>query len=148
MRTLVLVSLFAFCLPHAAAERAPASKDAMRKAATDVVVGRVARVYSTVETNKSWRVTRYVAEVVVEKTEKGATKKGDLLYVRYWQQRWSGLGTPPPSASGHSGIPTKGESLRIYGVRTGYNGFGQTTDGGLDVYGPNGFERLKPAAPK
>ena len=135
----ILTLLYA---PPALAERAPQSKETMRKNATDVVVARIARIYTRTEEGGGWRATHFVAEIVVEKSEKGAAKKGDLLYARYWQQRWIGKGPPPPSASGHFDVPKEGETVRIYAVRKGHNGFRRTTDGGLDVYGPNGFERI------
>ena len=40
--------------------------------------------------------------------------------------------------------PKAGEELRIYLAKDAYNGFGPgDKDGGFDVVGANGFERLK-----
>jgi hypothetical protein len=80
--------------------------------------------------------------VKVREDEKGDLEEGALAYVRYWTRRWVGRGSMPPSTTGHRGVPKEGDTLRIYAVSKGYNGFGETTDGGLDVYGANGFERL------
>jgi hypothetical protein len=40
-------------------------------------------------------------------------------------------------------LPQPKERFRIYLARNAYNGFGHTNDGGYDVIGANGFEKLK-----
>ena len=125
----------------AEAERANASPAQLQEGATHVLLGTVKAVYTRTATQGGWRVTRYVAEVEVVKSEKGNLAKGQLAYVRYWQRSWIKRTPQPPSASGHHGIPKEGETLRIYAVNKGDNRLGRTTDGGLDVIGPNGFVR-------
>jgi hypothetical protein len=49
---------------------------------------------------------------------------------------------PPPGDSGHAPVPRKTDRVRVYLVNKGYNGAGQDTDGGYDVYFKNGFEVL------
>ncbi len=144
MRTLIALVLTALFVPLAAyAEKVDTPPAGMRKDATNVIVGRVNAVYARTAVEGKWKVTRYVAEVRVDKDEKGSLAKSSLAYVRYWRRSWAGVGPVPPSTGGHRGLPKEGETLRIYAVSSGYNGFGTTKDGGLDVYGANGFERLK-----
>ena len=143
MRTVVALLLVALVAPlDVRAEKVDTPPDAMRKAATNVIMGTVKAIYTRVVREGGWTVTRYVAEVQVLKDEKGALAKDQLAYVRYWTRHWTGPGPMPPSTSGHRRTPTQGTTLRIYAVSKGYNGFGETKDGGLDVYGANGFERL------
>jgi len=143
MRILTILLLTAFVSASAArAEKADTPAAALREAATSVIVGTVRAIYERTVREGGWRVTKYVAEVEVAKDEKGSLAKGSLAYVRYWSRTWSSFGLQPPSTSGHRGLPKEGETLRIYAVGKGHNGFGETTDGGLDVYGANGFERL------
>jgi hypothetical protein len=124
------------------AEKPDTPPQALREAATHVIVGTVQAVFQRTERGGGWETNRFVAEVRVGKDEKGGLAEGTLAYVRYWTRRWVGPGAPPPSTNGHRGVPAEGETLRIYAVARGHNGFGETTDGGLDVYGANGFERL------
>ncbi|HKB05713.1 MAG TPA: hypothetical protein VKD90_26070 [Gemmataceae bacterium] len=128
------------------AEKVPLSPEELRKTATHVVVGQVAAVYARTETAGDWKYTHYVAEVRVAETEKGdGLKKGDLVYARYWQRQWVGRDKQPPSTIGHRGLPSNGETIRIYLARNAYDGFGNTNDGGFNVIGANGFEPHKPA---
>ncbi len=144
-----LCTLSALAVPrYAEAERANASPAQLKKDATHILLGTVKAVYTRTETRGGWKVTRYVAEVEVVQSEKGDLQKGALAYVRYWNRAWIKRSPQPPSASGHHGIPKEGETLRIYAVNQGDNRLGRTTDGGLDVMGPNGFERPKASAGK
>ncbi len=157
MRTVIILALAAVLVPLAAHQAAVAEKvdtppAALHKAATNVIVGTVKAVYTRTEKQGRYLVFKHVAEVEVLKDEKGKLAKGTLAYVRYWRQRWQGPGTPPPGTAGHRGVPQPagargrsslpqaGQTLRIHAVSKGYNGFGTTTDGGLDVYGANGFQ--------
>ncbi len=152
MRTIVATAILAPCLAvslalawpqPAAAEKALMSPKAMLKISTHVVIGKVRRIYTTQETEGNWKVTRYAAEVRVEKVEKGeGTHK--TMFVRYWTRRWGGRTPMPPSTTGHTGLPKLNETLRVYLAKDSYNGFGKgDNDGGFDVIGSNGFERLK-----
>jgi hypothetical protein len=144
MRTLFALLAAALCAPLAAhAEKVDTPPGAMRKGSTHVIVGRVQGIYTRTAVEGKWRVARHLAEVEITAGEKGALAKGTLTYVRYWRRSWVGPGMQPPSTGGHRGLPKEGETLRIYLVNKGYNGAGETKDGGLDVYFANGFERLK-----
>ena len=141
-RAFLLVLLLASAASHA--ERVDMPPDWLKKTATHVIVGTVALVYESVATDKEWSTTRCVAEVRIKTVEKGeGLKAEELVYVRYWHRRWIGPGEHPLTTNGHRGLPAAGQTLRIYLARNAYNGFGDSTDGGFDVIGANGFEKLK-----
>jgi hypothetical protein len=143
-RTCALLVLAGFGLTSTArAEKVPLSPAELKSTATHIITGDVAAVYERTETVRNWRYTRYVAEVRVATTEKGdGVKAGDLVYVRYWNKAWIGAGQQPPDTAGHRGTPAVGETHRIYMAKNAYDGFGTTKDGGFNVIGANGFERL------
>jgi len=126
------------------AEKANMGPVGLHKTATHVIVATLVRVYEHNQATKDWNYTYYVAEVRIKEIEKGAgLQKGELLYARYWTKRWVGTGHPSPGTSGHRGLPKDGETYRIYLARNAYDGFGETRDGGFNVLGANGFEKLK-----
>lgn len=126
------------------AEKVDLTPEQLRETATHIIVGAVVQVYERKETGKDWNTTHYLAEIRTREIEKGdGIKKGDLVYIRYWKRTWVGAGAPPPDTAGYRGLPKSGESLRIYMARNGYDGFGTTSDGGYNVIGANGFEKLK-----
>lgn len=140
---LLAIALAIFVAVPALAEKVSMSPAEMLKIATHVVKGQVNSIYAKVVRDENWETTYYVAEVRVDECEKGeGLKKGDLMYVRYWHRGWIGKGNPPPGTSGHRGLPAQGETLRIYTSRNAYDGFGTATDGGFNVLGANGFEKL------
>jgi hypothetical protein len=133
----------------ARAEKEPLSPEELRETATHVVVGQAAQVFARTEKVNNYEYTRYVAEIRIDEVEKGdGIKPGELMYVRYWRKRWLGPGNPPPGTAGHSGRPTAGQTLRIYAAKNAYDGFGTTKDGGYNVIGANGFEKIKTLAKK
>jgi hypothetical protein len=129
------------------AEKVDMTPEELQRTATHVVVGKVLAVYERPESAGNWRYTRYVAEVRVEKAEKGdGLKPGELVYARYWRKAWAGPGQPPPDTAGHRGLPAVGDTTRIYLARNAYDGFTfENKDGGFNVIGANGFEALTPA---
>ncbi len=130
-----------------AREKADLSPENLKEIATHVITGKVGDIYTMTTSEDDWKYTRHVAEVLVATVEKGeGLKAGDLVYARYWTRRWTGFSQMPPSTTGHRGLPEKDESLRIYLARNAYEGFYGSKDGGYNVVGANGFERLpKPA---
>ncbi len=130
----------------ARAEKADMQPEGLAKVATHIVVGEVRAVYSREERDGDWIYTRHLAEVAASAIEKGeGPKAGELVYVRYWTRAWRGGPTVPPSTAGHRGLPTAGEKLRIYLARNAYDGFTrENADGGFNVVGANGFQRLGP----
>jgi hypothetical protein len=147
MRSVVVAVLGLVVLAGSArAEKVDMSPAALRDTATHVVVGEVKGVYARDVDADSWRTRHYVAEVAVRDVEKGdGIAKSSLVYARYWHhEHW--LGDParvPIGTGGHRGLPKEGETLRIYLARDAYDGFGtENKDGGFNVVGANGFERL------
>jgi hypothetical protein len=124
------------------------TKAQLQRDATHIVVGNVLASTSKTERVKEFEVTHLVAEIAVNRIEKGeGVKPGEKVHVRYWAQGWAGKGTPLPGMSEHySSTPKNGDVVRVYLVNKGYNGAGQTTDSGFDVYFKNGFEILLSAA--
>jgi hypothetical protein len=130
----------------ARAEKVPLSEQELKDMATNIIVGKVNAVYTRESQNTQYRVTHHVAEVTVEKTEKGeGLKPGGLVYVRYWTQHWIGAGLPPPGTAGHRGMGNIGDNVRLYLVNKGYDGGGHVTDGGYNVVFANGCEVLPKA---
>ena len=112
IRTCGLLALAGLCVGATAAraEKVEMTADELKATATHVVKGDVVAIYQRTATDMEWKYTHYVAEVRVGATEKGdGLKAGDLVYVRYWHRAWVGDGLPPPSTSGHRGLPAVGE---------------------------------------
>ena len=131
----LLVALIAQIMPlHAVAEVPLRSPKELRDGATHIVVGRVQKVYASTSRDKDWETTDYVAEIAVEKVEKGgALKPGELVFARYWHVSWLGPDPPPPHAGGHHSV-AKGDHVRAFLVQN-------KQDNGLDAILPNGFEK-------
>lgn len=131
------------------AEKVNMSARELQNTATHVVTGTVRAIYHREETVGRWHYERFVAEIRVEASEKGeGLEPGHLLYARYWHRTWRGDGFPPPSTSGHRGLPKAGDHLRVYLARNAYDGFtNDNHDGGYNVIGANGFEPYDPASP-
>ena len=142
----LLVGLMAFGSSSTTfAEKPLMSPAQLRSAATHVVRGTVTTVSSRTVRNGSFSVTQFVAEVRVLAVEKGEGVAIETpLYARYWTQTWLGPGPMPSGTNGHTGLPTEGQTLRIYLARNAYDGFGDDNkDGGFNVIGTNGFEALR-----
>ena len=149
MRGLVITAFAILVATVAATARAdkPSSSPAeLRATATHVVVGKVVGVYGRIETEGDWKYTRYLAEIRVSDCEKGGRiDSGDLVYARYWRRQWVGEGNAPPDTSGHGGIPRANDTVRVSLARNAYDGFtNDNNDGGYNVIGPNGFEKVTP----
>ena len=145
----LVVACVSFLVCPIRAEKVDMSAEDLRKTATHIVTGQVVAIYERTESDGDWKYTRYVAEVRVTECEKGdGVKKGDLVYIRYWRRGWQGKPNPPPDTAGHRDLPGDGATIRAYLARNAYDGFGETKDGGFNVIGANGFEKLKPAASK
>ena len=147
---LILTTIFsATVVLPAWAEKVDMSPAALTNVATHVLTGQVKAVYQQIEEDGDWKHVSYLAEVHVGDCEKGeGIKKGDLVYVRYWRRSFIGKGLPPFDTSGHRGLPTKQQYVRVYLSRNAYDGFGHNKDGGFNVIGANGFEILKAASSK
>jgi hypothetical protein len=145
MRPIILgtfVGLLAALVARAAVPQS-SPKELMQEA-TDVVVGKVTEIYTSISKEKESEEVRIVAQVEIQKVEKGELKSGDLVYARYWESKWLGKTPPPPDGSmSFSPAPKKGQKVRVYLGRNVQNGLGEQKDGGYNVLLPNGFEILK-----
>jgi hypothetical protein len=133
------------------AEKVDMTAEELRETATHVIVGKVTAIYERKEEAGDWKYTHYVAEMKIEKSEKGdGLHAGEMAYVRYWRRQYAGKEKfPPPNTNGHRGLPVAGQKLRIYLAKNAYDGFSQNNnDGGLNVIGANGFEALPPEPKK
>jgi hypothetical protein len=143
---LAVIALSVLAVPLRAEKRNLTPQE-LRKLATHIVTGTVTAIYTRTETKGNLKYTRFVAEVRVDTCEKGdGVEKGSLVYIRYWRSAWIGEGHRPPGTSGHRGLPSEQESMRVYLVSNGYDGFSRKTDGGFNVIGANGFEQMTPAS--
>jgi hypothetical protein len=146
-RNLILLAVMASAVLVAPirAEKRNLTPQELRKLATHVITGTVTAVYTRTETKGNLNYTHYVAEVRVGTCEKGdGIEEDNLVYIRYWRSSWIGKGHRPPGTSGHRGLPSEGELTRVYLVRNGYDGFSSQMDGGFNVIGANGFEKMRP----
>lgn len=148
-RLFVIVTLLSLSgLAHA--EKPNMSPDKLRETATHVLTGQVMAIYTRVDVSQYYETTKYLAEVRVDTCEKGdGIEKDQLVYVRYWRQKWIGEGPSPPGTAGHRGIPQEDEVFRVYVAQNAYDGFDlENNDGGFNVIGANGFQLLKKAPEK
>ncbi len=140
--SLVLVSLLV--LPSVKGAIAPSSKKQLEQVATHVVVGKVQAIYSRTEREGNYEYVRKVAEVKIDKVEKGKISKG-LVYVRYWSREWKGLGLPPPGGQSYEPQPKKGQTCRFYLAKNAYDGWSkdENQDGGYNVVYLNGVQPIE-----
>lgn len=138
-----------FALPCLVAAAAPANAEKvdlspaeLRSTATHVVTGQVVAIYQREERRGDWSYTRYLAELQVDQCEKGeGISPSQLVYLRYWHRKWTGDGSPPPSTTGHRGLPQEKQFVRVYLARNAYDGYNKDNrDGGFNVVFANGFE--------
>ena len=145
IRFIGLALLVSLCVaPSLRAEKVDMPPAGLRKVATHVITGTVAKIYERKSREGTWNYTRYVAEIHIKTVEKGEGLSVDgLVYVRYWRRSWAGPGMVPPSTGGHRGLPNEGDAIRIYLASKAYDGFfSDNDDGGFNVIGANGFEAL------
>jgi hypothetical protein len=109
-------------------DRAPRE---LQKLASLIITGTVQRVYEAVEISDGFEHTTRIAEISVQSIDKGAVD-ARLVHARYWSRRWIAETPPPTTGYGHRGVPTKGDTVRVFLTRE--------PDGGLDVVYPNGFQ--------
>jgi hypothetical protein len=139
------LAAFVLLAGSTSAEKINMPPSALRRIATDVVVGKVVAISQRTATEGDWRVTHYTAEVKVLATEKGSSlKRGRLFSARYWHRSWAGSQkVAPMGTDGYRGLPSQGETLRIYLAHNAYDGFTYDNhDGGYNVIGANGFEPI------
>jgi hypothetical protein len=119
----------------AVAEVPNLSAERMQDMASDVIVGKIARIYTMVDhSSTEWEVTYSVAEIQVKSVEKGKQPR-PLAYVRFSHRRYVGTGPPMVGANGQRGVPSIGDVARAY-VTT-------AKDGGYDAISPNGLAAVR-----
>ena len=152
MRAFLLLGLVSLilCGSVAIAEKIPMTAEENAEVATDIAVGTVTAIYTREQEIGDWHYVFHVAEITVEKVEKGkGLSDKSPAYVRYWHRGWIGKGEVPPSTNGHRGLPGEGDQVRVYVAKNAYDGFSfANKDGGFNVIGADGFEILKKAEEK
>lgn len=125
------------------AEKVDSRPEELRAIATHIVEGRVESIFAKRELRGGMERLAHQALISIDGVLKGdGLSPGDRVGVRYWTQHWILPSTPPTDTNGHAPIPRTGDRVRVHVVDRGYNGFGETIDGGYDVVGRNGFEIL------
>jgi hypothetical protein len=108
------------------------SADALASMASHIVRGKVMRIYSTVEKDADgWQFTYSVAEIRVERQEKGPPI-GRVAYARFWSKQPANAADAAPGHWGHRGVLLPRQDVRAYLV--------EAEDGGFDALSPNGLE--------
>ena len=89
----------------------PLNPDDLKDMSTHIVVGKLRMVYRSVEMHGDFQYTHGIAEIAVEKVEKGVGPKGgEVVYVRFWNDIWIGKGPVPPHSDGHH-VPMQGANV-------------------------------------
>jgi len=116
------------------AERPAQSRERLLESASHAMTGTVVRTYEHHEQkdDRGFEWTYGIAEIKVALVTKGSDiKAGDRAFVRYWEKKWVGRGSPPPDSNGNWDIPVATDSVEVF-----VEGDRQT---GYDVLQPNGF---------
>jgi hypothetical protein len=114
------------------------SKEELKASASHALIGTIQRTYERAEKRGDFEYTYGVAEVAVERVDKGDDiGPNDRVFVRYWHKRWMREGNPPPDHYGHRNVPEKTDSAEIYVKGNRSTGF--------DVLSPNGFFKVTKA---
>ena len=122
-------------MSYARAEIPKQSKEKLQALASHALTGTIERVYEHKEKRGDYEFTHGVAEVAVERVDKGTdVVANDRVFVRFWRQKWIGEGNSPPGHSGHWNIPARTDTAEIY-----VKGDRKT---GFDVLSPNGFFKI------
>ena len=140
---LLFTCLFYLISSHfAQALKAPYSKEQLEQIATDIVVGKVQAIYSHTERDGTYEYVRKVAEVKIEKIEKGKTTD-ELIYVRYFDMQPIGKITIGPGS--YLAQPKQGDTYRFYLARKSYDGWSKegAQDGGYNVVYVNGIQPVE-----
>lgn len=130
--TLIVTAL---ACPMSRAEVPILKPDELACGASHIVVGKLVRVHRSVEWGEALERTRGIAELLVGRVEKGeGPEAGEVVFVRFWNQRRFGGDGPRTHSLGHD-VPAEGAIVRAH-VKRG-------PDGSYEALLPNG---LTPAA--
>lgn len=143
-----LALIIALAIPvHRVFSEVPSrTPEGLFQGATDVIVGEIRAIYHDEVDYPNVRITHYVAEIHVQKVEKGSNfPVGKMAYVRYWRQKWQGEGPPPTGSGGHRGVPSSGSVVRAYvtDAKNWRRRPDKENDEGFDAILPNGLQLAK-----
>ncbi len=138
-----LLSIAVISVASVWAARPNASPEQLQRNSTVIVTGSVKCTYSSTSQDENWETTKFVAEVVIDRCEKGELPPRSIVYARYYQKRWIGKGIIPAGYSGISPQPQEGQSVRLHLTTEWNESLDRESDGGLNIIGPNGVEVLK-----
>jgi hypothetical protein len=137
----LIVTLALRCASPLQAEQADLALESLEAQATVIVVGACTRVEEKrAVSNGQTEETTWFHHITVERVERApdaSISVGDRVIFLSQTRRWVGEGLPPPSGSGHRGLPAVGERRRIYAT-----GDAAKREGGaawLSVLAPNGW---------
>jgi hypothetical protein len=100
---------------------------------THIVVGKLRMVYRSLEMRGDFQYVHGIAEIAVDKVEKGAgPKAGEVAYVRFWNEIWTGKGPVPPHSEGHH-VPRQGAVVRVFVKRNHESCYEALLPNGLEV---------------
>ncbi len=131
------LAAFLLVISVVSAERPAQSRERLLESASHAITGTVVRTYERQEKKdvRGFEWTYGVAEIKVVRVAKGSEiKAGDRTYVRYWEKKWVGGGSPPPDSNGNSETPSATDSVEVF-----VEGNRET---GYDVLQPNGFFKV------
>ena len=101
----------------APAEKVPSSQKQLESTATHIVVGKVQAIYTRTEREGNYEYVRKVAEVKIDKLEKGRGPSG-VIYVRYFDRHWKGKGLVPPGGGSYWPQPKGAKILQPNQLKT------------------------------
>ncbi len=117
--TAIAIVILGMAVPNARAAKAPLSPDALRKAASHIVQGKVVRISSKIQNSKverafgTHRDRVFTIKLKVATILKGTgLNEGDEIEVLVWQP--SSRIPPLPGLQGHEKIPNKGDKVTVY----------------------------------
>ena len=114
-KILLLTILFIGVRDNSRGEAPLETTEQLQQGSTQVVVGRVEAIFHDTSSGSQFEKTESIAEIVVFRVDKGdGLKPGEVIYVKYWNQRWiAKRGDVPPHSRGHDG-PSVGEQTIVY----------------------------------
>jgi uncharacterized protein len=125
-------------------ERVNLPIETLEASANVVLVGTCVRIESKATRNGGFEDTTLFHHMKVERVcrdASGLVKAGDTVAVISQTHHWVGEGNPPPSGSGHRGMPAKGERKRVYArFDAAHQGKGSEGLVWLAAVEPNGWQ--------
>ena len=133
-RFAVALAVFSVTASTGRSAQAPLTPEELKAKADNIVTGIVKKVTSEIRKNPNGGGTtdrHYKITLTVATVEKGKLKPGKKIVLLAWKPHKRPL--PFPGPQGHSNIPEKGKTIRVF-LR------GTSKKGGHKVIHPNGFQ--------